>query len=142
MRLTANVTRGSLDPAPDRATEKSVVIAMLPGWTAMFAGHGINGGEFGAGACASTGKIQNEPNSAKGADARHQTAKEVVFSFGGALDTATVLRGFLNTRTGREPAPSRISRNRQAWARAASPCAACSSIAHSHMRKYWLEDRC
>ncbi|HEX4227922.1 MAG TPA: nucleotidyltransferase domain-containing protein [Bryobacteraceae bacterium] len=35
--------------------------------------------------------------SAKGADARHQTAKELVKPFGGALDTTAVLREFLNS---------------------------------------------
>jgi hypothetical protein len=35
--------------------------------------------------------------SAKGADARRQTAKQLAGSFGGALDTAAVLREFLKT---------------------------------------------
>ena len=35
--------------------------------------------------------------SAKGADARHQSAKELAGCSGGALDTATVLRVFLKS---------------------------------------------
>ena len=39
-------------------------------------------------------------NSAKGADARCQTAEELASPLGGALEAVTVLRGFLN-RAGR-----------------------------------------
>jgi hypothetical protein len=38
--------------------------------------------------------------SAKGADARRQTAKELVNPLGGALDAVTVLREFLNSAKG------------------------------------------
>ncbi len=38
-------------------------------------------------------------NSAKGADARRQTAKELLIPLGGAPDSATVLREFLERLT-------------------------------------------
>ena len=52
-------------------------------------------GAFAAGADTLNAPIRNAP-SAKGAAARRQKVNELASRLGGALDTATVLREFLN----------------------------------------------
>jgi hypothetical protein len=70
--------------------------------------------------------MPQRPKSAKGADARRHTAKKLAGPLGGALDTAPVLREFLQSRADRNEILVRvravISQISGRWKRIASMC--------------------